>query len=91
MGRPDFRVRNKIFATLPQDGASVNVKCSPASLDALVRDDPETFADVWGGRWLGVSLATISAADLRDLLTDAWRLVAPASVARTFDASRRRT
>jgi len=86
MGRPDFRVRNKIFATLPHDSASVNLKCSPASLDALVQSDPKTFADVWGGRWLGVTLATITARDLRDLLTDAWRLVAPASLARTFGA-----
>ncbi len=82
MGRPDLRVRKKIFATLPPDGKSVNLKCSPSSLDALVRSDSVTFRDVWQGRWVGVSLTTVEAQELNDLLTDAWRLVAPVALSR---------
>jgi len=48
---PDFRVRNKIFAGMPKDERSINVKTTPANLDALVSADPETFRDAWGGRW----------------------------------------
>lgn len=33
-GTPDFRVRNKIFATLPPAGGAVNVKCRPEDVDA---------------------------------------------------------
>lgn len=83
MGRPDFRVRNKIFATLPPDGTSFNVKMSPANLQVLVAHAPQTYRDVWAGRWAGVQLNGISQDEARELLADAWALVAPASMKRT--------
>jgi hypothetical protein len=49
-GRPDIRVRNKIFATLPEGGQTVYLKVTPLGLDLLVRTDPETYRDAWGGR-----------------------------------------
>jgi len=76
MGHADFRVSNKIFASLPKSG-QVAMKIAPENLDALVRSDPETFKDVWGGRWLGVNLDRVARPVLRDLLEDAWRLTAP--------------
>ena len=83
MGTPDFRVRNKIFATLPPSlPGQVNLKVTPANLDALVRRAPATYRDVWGGRWIGVTLADIARAELRDLLRDAWRLAAPKALLR---------
>jgi len=36
LSRPDFRVRNKIFATLPPDGQTVVLRLAPADVDALV-------------------------------------------------------
>ncbi len=39
--RADFRVRNKIFASLPPDGRTVSLKATPANLDALVAADLE--------------------------------------------------
>jgi hypothetical protein len=80
-GRPDFRVRNKIFATLRENDQAVILKTTPANLDALVRADAETFWDEWRGRWVGVRLDHVSVPVLRDLLTDAWRLVAPKRLA----------
>ena len=78
MGTPDFRVRNRIFATIPPSlPGQVNLKIVPANLDALVRHAPGTYRDVWGGRWLGATLADISRPELRELLWDAWRLAAP--------------
>jgi hypothetical protein len=56
-GRPDIRVRNKIFATLPEDGRTVNLKTTPLGLDLLIGADPAAYRDAWGGRWVGVELA----------------------------------
>lgn len=85
-GRPDIRVRNKIFATLPDGGRTVNLKATPLDLDLLVGSDPETFRDAWGGRWVGIELARVSADRLRELILDAYCLAAPkrlAAAART--------
>lgn len=77
MGHPDFRVANKIFASLPSTARTISMKIAPQNLDALVRSDPETFKDVWGGRWLGVNLDRVSRPVLRELLADAWTLTVP--------------
>lgn len=79
MGHADFRVGNKIFASLPSS-RMVAMKISPENLDALVRSDPETFKDVWAGRWVGVNLDRVSRPALRDLLAEAWELTAPKSL-----------
>src|SRR5204862_235302 len=52
--RPDFRIRNKIFATLPLDRGAVILKSLPANVDALVSSDSATFWNEWRGRWIGV-------------------------------------
>jgi len=89
MGTPDLRVRNKIFATLPPTApGTINLKTTPANLDALVRRAPATYRDAWGGRWMGVELARISAGELRELLREAWRLAAPKRLARALSDER---
>lgn len=80
MGHADLRVRDKIFASLPSDPAVATMKIAPVNLDVLVRSDPETFRDVWGGRWVEVRLASVTRDTLSDLLEDAWRMTAPASL-----------
>ncbi len=88
MGTPDFRVRRRIFATIPPALAGqVNLKVTPANLDALVRRSPQVFQDVWGGRWMGVQLRAVSRAQLKELLLDAWRLAAPKALVRAWEAS----
>lgn len=72
MGRPDLRVGGRIFATLPEDGKTVNVKADPMTLDTLVRTDPETFESIWNGQMLGVRLDRVSKKTLEKLLLDAW-------------------
>jgi hypothetical protein len=76
-GRPDVRVRNKIFATFPDDGRTVNLKTTPVGLDMLSRSDPSTYRDVWGGRWVGVDLSRADPAELLELLVEAYSLAAP--------------
>ena len=81
MGHADLRVGDKIFASLPNDPGTVRyMKIAPANLDVLENSDPETFRNVWGGRWVGVALATVSRDTLRELLEDAWRMTAPKSL-----------
>jgi hypothetical protein len=84
--QPDFRVRNKIFATLPRAADIVCLKTTPANLDALVAADSETFSNEWRGRWLRVRLDRITAPMLADLLFDAWSLVAPKALAEAYRA-----
>jgi hypothetical protein len=87
--QPDFRVRNRIFATLPKDADAVCLKTTPINLDALVSADSITFRNEWRGRWLRVQLDRIGTTTLEELLVDAWTLVAPKRLAKTFLASRK--
>ncbi len=80
-GRADLRVRNRIFATLPEDGRTVNLKATRVNLDLLRRMDPETFLDVWDGRWVGVVLERIEPEALRELVVEAWAVAAPKTLA----------
>lgn len=85
-GRPDLRVRGKIFATLPQDGRTVNLKTTPIGLDMLLRHDERTYRDVWGGRWVGVELERADPEELRELLVEAYCLAAPKSLGKAARA-----
>jgi hypothetical protein len=88
---PDIRVRNKIFVSFPEGSKLAGLKCTPANVDALVSGDRETFSDLWRGRWLGVRLDRVERRMLRELIADAWGLVAPKRLisARTESAKRR--
>ena len=78
MGHPDLRVAGKIFVGLAaRDENSISLKSTAMNVDALVRDDPETYRDAWGGKWLGVKLDHVNRAKLRVLIEEAWSLAAP--------------
>ena len=79
----DFRVRNKIFASL-RTTDTVVLKTTPTNLDALVSADGATFRDAWRARWVSVRLDRVTIPLLRELLTDAWRLAAPKRLAAGF-------
>ncbi len=85
---PTFRVRDKIFAMLPeQDDGEMAVWCkAPAGAQAvLVGSDPERFfAPPYVGPkgWIGIRLGRGLDWDLvRDLIADSYRLVAPKRLA----------
>ncbi len=84
----DVRVRNKIFVALPDGDRTIVVKTTPANLDALVAFDAETFGDEWRRRWLRVRLDRVTLPLLRDLLAEAWRLVAPKRLTPALKQSR---
>lgn len=86
MGHADFRVRNKIFATLgsPDPGWGM-VKLTPEQQQILVEAEPAMFkpaAGAWGrGGSTNVRLAAVDAATLESALGMAWRNTAPKSLA----------
>jgi hypothetical protein len=89
MGKADFRVRGKIFATLGWPDARWGVvKLMPEQQEVVVAAEPATFVPVkgkWGKR--GATQVRLSSADratLDSALTSAWRNVAPKKLAKSF-------
>jgi hypothetical protein len=87
MGHPDFRVKNRIFATLgyPDRGWAM-VKLTPAQQEWLVLAEPSTFSPV-PGRWgragyTNVRLRPARKGIVREALTTAWRNRAPKRLAK---------
>jgi hypothetical protein len=81
-GHPDFRVRNKVFASLGSpDRHWGTVKLTPEQQGVLIEAEPAMFkptAGAWGRRgWTHVSLAAVDAATLQSALAMAWRNTAP--------------
>lgn len=82
-GHPDFRVAGRIFAGLSPDRHTVNMRCDPVNLSFLTRQAPNVYRDVWGGKWMGITLSLAVPRNVMELLMDAWRLAAPKSLANT--------
>ena len=88
-GHPTFRVRDKMFATLSDDGREATVKATRQEQAALVAASPETFGvPAYVGRhgWVGVRLATVDPVELRELLVEAWRQTASRRLVTVYDA-----
>ena len=80
-GHPDFRVRNKIFATLSEaeDRAALRLTATEARL--LAERAPRTYrlvSDREPIAWVSVLLEQAEVEDVRGLLEEAWRLRAGA-------------
>ena len=82
MDHPDFRVRNKVFATLGYPGEQwAMVKLTPDQQSEFVRREPGDFVPVTGG-WgrrgaTNIRLETADEATIRHAVLTAWRNVAP--------------
>jgi hypothetical protein len=88
-GHPTFRVRDKMFATLADDGRSAGIKTTKEEQTALVAGAPETFGvPAYVGRhgWVSVELATADPAEVRELVTEAWRQTAPKRLVAAYDS-----
>ena len=82
MGHADFRVRNKIFATLTADESRAMVKLTPDQQRILCASEPDLFAAVPGGWGKGgathLLLARADKAAAKSALKMAWQnTVAP--------------
>jgi hypothetical protein len=87
-GQPTFRVRKKIFVMLSEGEHEAWVKSTHDEQRALTFMDPETFfvpPYVGPSGWVGVRLRTANRDEMRELVTEAWRLTAPKRVVASFD------
>ena len=79
--KPDFRVRNKIFAVLHLDKHCMVVKLSVIDQSVFCAFDDTVIYPVtggWGRRgWTMINLKKVKKAMLRDAVTTAWKTVAP--------------
>lgn len=85
-GMASFRVRGKIFATVPDDG-HVRIMVDEAEIRAAASENPGTCSEFYWGKRLACVEVAVGAASrelLRELLTEAWRRKAPTSLTRDF-------
>jgi hypothetical protein len=89
-GHPDFRVKNKIFATLWPKEARAVAKLSLAEQRDLLMSSPRVFStNAWSHQgWTNVDLKHITAAHFRELVESAWRGVAPNQLVARYDDSK---
>ena len=86
-GFPSFRVRGRIFATLPDD-ATLRVMLDVDAVEEAVAAAPEQCSLLrWGATVSGVAvhLPAADADTVAELLADAWRRRAPVRLRRAFD------
>ncbi|HEY5026037.1 MAG TPA: MmcQ/YjbR family DNA-binding protein [Acidimicrobiales bacterium] len=77
-----FRVRGKIFATVPDD-AHLRVMVDEMEIRAAVAENPEACQEFYWGKRLACVVVDLKRAKLalvKDLLTDAWIRKAPAKL-----------
>ena len=86
--KPDFRVRDRVFATLPEDGNAV-IKLTRDQQEMMCAAEPAIFRPVDGGwgkqGWTRVTLAVADDKTLRSALVTAWRNTAPITLRKAFD------
>jgi len=81
-GKPSFRVRGRIFATMP-DFEHLNVMIDPLDVDAVISAAPGACDELRRGKETRCVQVNLRAADpglVQDLLTAAWRRKAPKSL-----------
>jgi hypothetical protein len=91
MGHADFRVRNKIFASLGVPDAKWGmVKLTPEQQEILIGSEPGAFrpaAGAWGRRgYTHVRLAGVDRTTLKSALSMAWRNTAPRALTKRHPA-----
>ena len=90
--KSSFRVKGKIFATVPVGGKVLHVFVGPNEARALAMEDPGAFEEIRSAKnvvvenWVRVNLAAADRRQVFELLEDAWRSVAPKRVLDAYDA-----
>lgn len=89
-GTPGFRVKDKLFARIHQDGVSLVLRCDRSQRKAMRAAVPSKFYwtphyDNYDAILLG--LAEVDREELASLLEMSWFYVAPPKVAAAYEAS----
>jgi hypothetical protein len=89
-GRSAFRVRKKGFCYIREDGGSIALPVADFDeKEALLASDPRKFFTTPhydGYAMVCVRWGKVGVRELRELLTDAWRLKAPKKLLAAFEA-----
>ena len=90
-GTPGFRVKDKLFLRIRSDaeGGLVVFVSDLGEKEALLQSDPKKFFTTPhydGYATVLVNLKAIGGRELRELITESWRLKAPKRVLEAFDA-----
>ena len=75
-----FRVRGKIFATVPPEERQLHIFVDDQELELAVATNPKANEKLWWGKriaGLRVTLAAAKLADIKYLLQSAWQRKAP--------------
>lgn len=89
-GRIKFRVGQIVYVAFSQDETLMGFAFPKDEREFLVGSDPDKF--LMPGQsdmrfnWVVVRLAAIDAAEMRELVLDAWRMVVPKKVAAAYEA-----
>ena len=87
---PAFKVKGKLFARQHQDGESLVIPTSFEAREEMMNTAPEKFyiTDHYlNYPYVLVRMSKVNADELRDLLTGAWRRVAPRDMTRNMCVS----
>ena len=80
-----FRVGKIVYASVSPDETTMGVGFPREERTALVAAEPEKFAlprpSDQRFHWVHARMAAIDVAEMRELITDAWRMVVPKRVA----------
>lgn len=85
-GTPAFHVRGKLLARLREDGQTLAIKAEVAEREFRILANPDAFfvTDHYVGYpMMLVRLSLVRVDDLRVLLEQAWRMVAPKRLVRS--------
>jgi hypothetical protein len=91
-GTPGFRVKDKLFARIREEGDVLAVWCEDVGeKEALIASEPEKFFTTPhydGTPMVLVRFGAVEVEELTELLTESWRIRAPKRVRAAFDAER---
>ena len=90
-GRVKFRIGRIVYLSFSRDGTVMGFAFPKELREALVDSEPEKFSlpsqSDLRYHWVHVRLAAIDAAEMRDLVEDAWAFCVPKRVAEEYAAS----
>jgi hypothetical protein len=90
--RVKFNVGRIVYLALSRDERTMGCGFPKEERDAVIAAEPHKFSMPSVGdqryHWIHVDLAAIDRDELTELITDAWRMCAPKTVVREYDATR---
>lgn len=82
-----FRIRGKIFATLPPDGEYLHVFVDEQERELAIVQDPTSYEKLWWGKkvvGVRVFLQRAETVDVTRLVTSAWERKAPKALLKSL-------